>query len=87
MVKGVTAAATDWSPSVGFLFLLAETVTLAPRRERQVPVLWNQPSPIVKTFNNEIVLGSFIHKTVERIQKFYYMLIYEYGIYYYYFNI
>ena len=78
----------NWLVPISWIFLkLAETVPLAPRREHHVPVLWNQLSPIVKTFNNEIVLGSFIHKTVERIKKFYYMLTYEYGIYHNYFNI
>ena len=56
MVKGATSDGTDWPPPVEFLFLLAETVRLVPQQERQVPVLWNQLSPMVKNFNINIVL-------------------------------
>ena len=78
---------TTYHQQLNISFLLYEIFNLATRWERPVPVLWHQLIPMVKIMNNGIILDSFIHNTVYRTKKCYYMLTYVYGIYYHYFNI
>ena len=87
MVEGATAAKNNWPSKVESVFLINKKFLLWTLREILVLDLWNQLSPVMTFFNNNIVLDSFIHNTVGRIQKFYLILMYVYVISYHYFNI
>ena len=53
------------------IFLNAETVCLATKRDCSVPALWYWLIPMVIILNNNIILPSFLHNTSDRIQKYY----------------
>ena len=70
MAEGTKSATTELPLASVLVKIITERVYLETKWEHPIPSFWPQLMPMVTIFNNNILLASFIHDTVDIIKMY-----------------